>query len=176
MKKNIITLTTLLFLQCINNDITTYKDETIEVKFTNKYKKSKTKCPLEDCLEYYSHETIPSEAMIIDTGPINENINLWLQNSMQFIKNEKEIITNEVVDENEDCQKAIITFKSDFLSDKAERVGLQLSSISLIKTKNTSRGLYWRHILTKNIENLPLLQKGLEESMKITLLNTLCKK
>ncbi|MCW7487183.1 hypothetical protein [Leptospira meyeri] len=93
MKKNIITLTMLLFLQCINNDITTYKDEIIEVKFTKKYKKSKTKCPLEDCLEYYSHETIPSEAMIIDMGPNNENINLWLQNSMQFIKNEKEIIS-----------------------------------------------------------------------------------
>ncbi|EOQ94832.1 hypothetical protein LEP1GSC195_1438 [Leptospira wolbachii serovar Codice str. CDC] len=168
------TLLTLLLFQCINKEKTIYKDEFIEVYFSNKYKISKNKCPLPDCLQLINHEFLPSEAMIIDSGKFNENLNQWLELGVQSLKNKKEIVVNEVVDQSENCQKALIIFKSDYKDINTERIGLQLSSISLIKTKEFSRGIYWRHILTNNIENLPLLQKGLESVIRATLINAKC--
>ncbi|MEK6881765.1 MAG: hypothetical protein AABY22_19260, partial [Nanoarchaeota archaeon] len=82
---------------------------------------------------------------------------------------------SEVIDKNDNCQKALIIFRSDYKDINTERIGLQLSSISLIKTNGFSRGLYWRHILPKNIESMPLLQKGLEVAIRTTLLNVKCK-
>ncbi len=176
MKKINIAFLTLLVCQCLNKEINIYKDDLIEVYFPKEYKKSENKCPLPDCLQLISHETIPSEAMIIDSGKLNANANQWLEFGVQSLKAEKEIVSTEVVDESENCQKALIIFKSDYKDSKTERFGLQLSSISLIKTEGTSRGIYWRHILPENIENVPLLQKGLEIAMRATLKNVKCMK